>query len=106
MRRRLTSTATVVPSTNLLPTGQATDTDLIVLRIKNPLLGIPRDKLRIKVDRFVDENGLDDIRELCHKGSLVGQKPADFENLTEIDETEKQAFRDEILHKCKRTYHP
>ncbi|GAM85104.1 hypothetical protein ANO11243_031080 [Dothideomycetidae sp. 11243] len=68
-------------------------------KIKNPLVGIPKDKLFSMVDQFAEESSLTDIRDLLRKGALAGQKPADFENISELDETEKQALRDEIHRK-------
>ncbi|KAF2152420.1 hypothetical protein K461DRAFT_256293 [Myriangium duriaei CBS 260.36] len=68
-------------------------------KIKNPLLGISKDKLRTKIDQFAQEAELTEIGDLLYKGALVGQKPAEFEEIHELDDTEKQAIRDEVQRK-------
>ncbi|PNS18889.1 hypothetical protein CAC42_5428 [Sphaceloma murrayae] len=68
-------------------------------RIKNPLAGIPRDRLKTKINAFSQQGGLGDIDDILWKGALVGQNPAEFEDLSELDDEQKQALRDEVLRK-------
>lgn len=63
------------------------------------MAGIPKDKLLKRIDEFAVEAELTEIGELLRKGALVGQRPADFEDFSEIDDTEKQALREEVTRK-------
>lgn len=69
-------------------------------RIQNPLHGLSKEQLYSQVDDFCREKGMDDKIDLLRKGALVAQHPSKFEELAELDETEKQIFRDEILRKA------
>ncbi|XXG99644.1 SCF ubiquitin ligase complex subunit [Hypoxylon texense] len=73
-------------------------------RIKNPLKGIPREKLMRDVAAFAEEKGLVEHIPLLRKGALVAQNPNDYEDLDgeeALDEAEKVALRDEILHRWR-----
>jgi len=70
-------------------------------RIKNPLAGIPPHRLVAKVDEFANEAGLSEIGGLLRKAAFVGQNPAEFESVEGLDEFEREALRDEVVHKCK-----
>ena len=68
--------------------------------IRNPLKGIPRERLFEDVARFQREKGLpEDILPLLRKGALVAQDPAGFEDLEDIDEEEKEWLRKEVTHR-------
>lgn len=70
--------------------------------IPNPLKGIPRETLLDNVTRFQKEKGLpDDILPVLKKGALVAQNPAGFESISDLEEEEKQALRDEVTHKWR-----
>lgn len=70
--------------------------------IRNPLKGIPRETLLENVTRFQQEKGLpEDILPMLKKGALVAQNPASFETLSELDEDEKIALRQEVTHRWK-----
>lgn len=71
-------------------------------RIRNPLAGIPRAALMSQVDDFATEHSMHDITPILRKGALVAQDPTAFETLTELDEDEKVALREEITHKWKQ----
>lgn len=73
-------------------------------RIKNPLTGIPKDRLLEDVDNFAHDRDMTDILPLLKKGALVAQSPRDFESLTELDEDEKQVLRDEVLHRWRHPW--
>ena len=71
-------------------------------RIQNPLAGIPRATLLRNVEDFArDANMLDDIP-LLQKGALVAQDPPAFESIDELDEIERDALRNEVLHKWRQ----
>ncbi|KAI0160002.1 hypothetical protein GGR52DRAFT_582669 [Hypoxylon sp. FL1284] len=73
-------------------------------RIKNPLKGIPREKLMRDVEAFAQEKGLTEHIPLLRKGALVAQNPHDFEDQDgdeALDEAEKVALRDEITHRWR-----
>jgi len=69
--------------------------------IRNPLAGIPREELLEDVQAFAERNGMLEEVELLRKGALVAQRPADFENMDELDEEDKVALREEITRRWK-----
>lgn len=74
-------------------------------RIKNPLLGIPQDKLLHDVEQFAQEKGLTDNLHLLQKGALVAQDPTNYEDLSgefTLSETEIEDLRNEVLHKWRQ----
>ncbi|OTA53092.1 hypothetical protein K449DRAFT_440313 [Hypoxylon sp. EC38] len=73
-------------------------------RIKNPLKGIPREKLMRDVEAFAHEKNLVEHIPLLRKGALVAQNPHDFEDQDGedgLDDAEKEALRNEILHRWR-----
>ena len=71
-------------------------------RIQNPLAGIPRETLLANVDQFASEQQLEDIRSLLRKGALIAQDPPAFESITELAPEERDAIRNEVLHKWRQ----
>ncbi|KAH8828536.1 hypothetical protein DL96DRAFT_1603621 [Flagelloscypha sp. PMI_526] len=71
-------------------------------KIQNPLHGLTKDELFTEVDVFCREKGMEDKIELFRKGALVAQHPSKFEEVEELDESEKQTLRDEIIHKWRQ----
>lgn len=71
-------------------------------RIKNPLAGIPRETLLRDVEEFARENDLTDIVDMLKRGALVAQDPPNFESVEGITEDEKDAIRNEVLHKWRQ----
>lgn len=67
------------------------------------MVGIPRDELFADVDSFAAEAGLTEITPLLRKGALVAQNPRGFEDMTDLDETEKDVFRVERDHRWKHS---
>lgn len=61
-----------------------------------------RNALMSQVDDFATEHDMHDITPILRKGALVAQDPTAFETLTELDEDEKVALREEITHKWKQ----
>ncbi|KAL9035899.1 MAG: hypothetical protein Q9214_006378 [Letrouitia sp. 1 TL-2023] len=74
----------------------------VTARIQNPLAGIPRDTLFRNVDEFAAEKGMTDLAPLLKKGALVAQDPPAFEQVEELDEEERDALRNEVLHKWRQ----
>jgi hypothetical protein len=76
-------------------------TENVTGEIKNPLVGIPRDQLMADVDDFARKYGFDPETEvsLLRKGALVAQSPADFENMLELSDEDRDALRKEITHR-------
>ncbi|CAK7213648.1 hypothetical protein SEUCBS140593_001915 [Sporothrix eucalyptigena] len=73
--------------------------------IRNPLKGIPREQLLDDVARFRVEKGLpEDILPYLQKGALVAQNPAGFERLEELDAADKEAIRNEVLHRWRHPW--
>lgn len=68
-------------------------------RVANPLEGIPQDELFRDVEHFAQDKGLTEHVELLKKGALIAQDPANFENLTLLDEQEKETLRHEATHR-------
>ncbi|KAK6339168.1 hypothetical protein TWF718_008591 [Orbilia javanica] len=71
-------------------------------KIKNPLAGLSREALFADVDRFARENDLQDIRDDLRKGALVAQDPGNCEQVVELDDSERQALKDESEHIYKQ----
>ena len=76
-------------------------TENVTGEIKNPLVGIPKDQLMADVDEFARKYGFDSETELplLRKGALVAQSPADFENMPELNDDDRNALRRDITHR-------
>lgn len=81
-------------------------TENVTGEIKNPLVGIPRDQLMADVEDFARKYGFDPETELplLRKGALVAQSPADFENMPELDDGDRDALRREITHRWRQPW--
>ena len=73
-------------------------------RIQNPLAGIPRETLLADVEEFANEKQLTDILPLLQKGALVAQDPPAFESVEALDDDEREALRNEVLHKWRQPW--
>lgn len=71
-------------------------------RIKNPLAGIPYERLMSNVDEFAQTHGLTDIATELRQGALVAQDPANFETVEGLSDSDKEALRDEVIHKWRQ----
>ncbi len=71
-------------------------------RIQNPLAGIPRHTLLSNVEQFANDAGMTEHIPLLKKGALVAQDPPAFEQITELDDFERDALRNEVLHKWRQ----
>lgn len=73
--------------------------------IKNPLKGIPHDTLMANVANFQRNKGLpEEILPLLQKGALVAQEPAAFESIEGLDDSERQALREEVTNRWKHPW--
>ncbi|KAL8677138.1 MAG: hypothetical protein Q9186_006413 [Xanthomendoza sp. 1 TL-2023] len=76
----------------------------VTARIQNPLAGIPLATLLKNVEDFAAEVGLSEQTALLQKGALVAQDPPAFEQVEQLDEFEKDALRNEVLHKWRQPW--
>lgn len=53
------------------------------------------------VEEFAKDKDLVDIIPLLTKGALVAQNPRGFEQLSDLDEADRQCLREEITHRWK-----
>lgn len=74
----------------------------ISAKIRNPLAHLSEQEIISDVTTFASENQLDDIRPLLIKGAMVAKDPAAFESVPDITEIEKDAIRNEVLHKWRQ----
>ena len=54
------------------------------------------------VETYAKDNNLEDILPLLKKGALVAQSPSGVETINELDDQERESFRDEILHRWRQ----
>lgn len=62
---------------------------------------ISKDQLMQDVEDFAAEKNLTEILPLLRKGALVAQSPQSFEEISELNEVERTALRDETEHRWK-----
>ncbi|KAI9728217.1 MAG: hypothetical protein M1828_004678 [Chrysothrix sp. TS-e1954] len=82
--------------------GQINLNSNVDAKIKNPLAGIPEDLLMSQVEEFAQANQLVDCTDLLKRGALCAQDPAGFENVQGITDDERNALRDEVVHKWRQ----
>ena len=66
------------------------------------MAGIPRATLFHNVEEFVRDSNLSVDVELFKRGALVAQNPPAFEQIPELEEAERDALRNEVLHKWRQ----
>ena len=71
-------------------------------RIKNPLAHLSHEEVTKDVEEFSRENGFASETELLVKGALVAKDPPAFESVPGLTEAEKEAIRNEVLHKWRQ----
>lgn len=86
-------------STNLFKRSQIAHN---FLRIRNPLVGIPRETLLEDVELYARQHNLQDILPDLRKGAIVAQNQKGLDAMDELNESEKQAFRDEFQYKWRQ----
>ncbi|MCJ1364975.1 hypothetical protein MMC16_004093 [Acarospora aff. strigata] len=74
----------------------------ITAKIQNPLAGIPRETLFRNVEEFAREVDMVDTIPLMRKGALVARDPPNFEAIDELEDFEREALRNEFLHKWRQ----
>lgn len=62
---------------------------------------MPKEELLSDVSLFAKEHQLEEIEPLLVKGALVAQSPALFEEIEELDESERIALREEVTHRFR-----
>jgi len=68
-------------------------------RIRNPLIGIPKERLLSNVDAYAQQHDLNDALPYLLKGALVAQRPAEFESIEELNGEDLDALRTERDHR-------
>jgi MFS family permease len=64
-------------------------------------VGIPKEQLLANVEEFAKDRGLEEHLPILIKGALVAQSPALIDDITELDETDRVALREEVTHRWK-----
>ncbi|KIV87955.1 hypothetical protein PV10_09233 [Exophiala mesophila] len=88
--------------------GQVPGTDHVDLqdsataKIKNPLAHLSNEQVIKDVEEFAKENGFQDLTGLLVRGALVAKDPPAFESVPDLTEPEKEAIRNEVLHKWRQ----
>lgn len=67
--------------------------------IRNPLAGIPRERLLRNVEQFALEKGLGEHTDLLKRGALLAQDPINHATMSDLSADEKQAIAYENAHK-------
>lgn len=70
-------------------------------RVRNPLVGIPREQMLQDVENFANENQLTDMLPLLRKAALVAQSPHAIEHIPELDEADREVLRNEVTHRWR-----
>ncbi|MCJ1417382.1 hypothetical protein MMC32_003725 [Xylographa parallela] len=104
-RRKHPAERDLLPSRFLTERGRRQSVNLnnnVTARIENPLAGIPRHTLLHNVEEFARDVNLSEHIPLLQRGALVAQNPAGFEHVSELEEGEREALRNEVLHKWRQ----
>ncbi|KAJ6258861.1 hypothetical protein Dda_5756 [Drechslerella dactyloides] len=72
-------------------------------KLENPLYDIPQSKLISLAEEFVQNNGLDEDKELFIRAALVAQNPRDYSSVPGLTDEEKEWIGMETTHKW---HHP
>ncbi|CBQ73436.1 conserved hypothetical protein [Sporisorium reilianum SRZ2] len=68
-------------------------------KVNNPLAGISKAQLLRNVEAFAQEKGLMDDVEMLKKGALLAQRPAEYRDIEELSQDEKDAIAHEYANK-------
>jgi hypothetical protein len=71
-------------------------------RIKNPLAHLSNEEVMKDVQDFANTNGFPEMTDILIKGALVAKDPPAFESVPGLSEGEKDAIRNEVLHKWRQ----
>lgn len=69
--------------------------------IKNPLSGMSKAELMADVENFAQRNDMREQVDLLKKGALTAQNPADFENIAELNDEDRNHLKTEVTHRWK-----
>jgi hypothetical protein len=72
-----------------------------MIRVRNPLVGVPKAQLLADVRKFAHDHNLQDVEPLLIKGALFAQSPTLFEEIEELNEADRLAVREEFTHRFK-----
>jgi hypothetical protein len=75
---------------------------LIFSRIRNPLAHLSNEEVIKDVEEFSRTHGFAEESDLLVRGALIAKDPPAFENVPGITESEKEAIRNEVLHKWRQ----
>ncbi|KAL1953956.1 hypothetical protein VTO42DRAFT_2002 [Malbranchea cinnamomea] len=73
-------------------------------KVKNSLADIPKRTLLRDVEEFAIKHELTDITPWLKKGSLIAKDSANFEGVEGLQEDERDAIRNEVLHKWRQPW--
>ena len=86
-----------------LPTDTTFDlADNKSAKIKNPLAHLTPEQVIADVQEFAKQNDFQELEGLLVKGALVAKDPPAFEDVPGLTEVEKDAIRNEVLHKWRQ----
>jgi hypothetical protein len=71
-------------------------------KIKNPLAHVSHEQLVQDVERFAKDHDMVDLTPMLVKGAFVAKDPPAFESVEGLTEVEKEAIRNEVLHKWRQ----
>ncbi|OAP59735.1 hypothetical protein AYL99_04737 [Fonsecaea erecta] len=71
-------------------------------KIKNPLAHLSNEEVIKDVEEFSRNNDFADMTDLLVRGALVAKDPPAFESVPGLTEPEKEAIRNEVLHKWRQ----
>ena len=76
---------------------EASTSDSVDIRLANPLLGVPFDKLQQDVYEFSATHDLEEYRDLLFKGALCAQAQAtgEYDSITILTEEDRLALQEE-----------
>ncbi|KAK5278074.1 hypothetical protein LTR40_009615, partial [Exophiala xenobiotica] len=77
-------------------------TNSATAKIKNPLAHLSNEEVIKDVQDFANTNGFPEMTDILIKGALVAKDPPAFESVPGLSEGEKDAIRNEVLHKWRQ----
>lgn len=71
-------------------------------KIQNPLAGLSRKDLDAQVEDFAQKKNLTDLVPLLQKGARLAQNPGLYNDMVELDDSERKALDDEVHHQWRQ----
>src|SRR4051794_34094980 len=71
--------------------------------LQHPIRSLSPDQVAAEVDAFVDQNNLDDLRDLLHQAAQIARSPHAPQNIRELARADLDALRNENV---RPFYHP